>query len=87
MAQQLVANATFKPHSRIVCFCLCLASAAVLTRDFFQVNACAISPDGTLLATGSHDGLLLITDIATQARVYTVKSGNYVRVWLSSICF
>ena len=40
---------------------------------FQKVNECAISPDGTLLATGSaSDNTHDITDIASQAGTYSV---------------
>ena len=42
---------------------------------------CAISPDGTFLATGSDDKSLCITNITTQAKVYTVECDHAVRAY------
>ena len=47
-----------------------------------QVYGCAISPDGTLVATGSEDKSLCITNIATQAKVYTAQCDGEVRAYL-----
>ena len=41
-----------------------------------------ISPDGTLVASGGIDGLLFITNIATQAKVYTAPCEGTVRAFL-----
>ena len=46
---------------------------------YLQVFGCAISPDGTLVATGSNDKSLCVTNIATQAKVYSVKCDGIVR--------
>ena len=45
----------------------------------FQVFGCAISPNGTLLATGGNDNALCITNIATEAKLYSVECDNWVR--------
>ena len=51
----------------------------------FQVLGCAISPDGTLLATASDDKSVCIINIATQAKVYTARCDGFVRVRLFSL--
>ena len=45
---------------------------------------CPFSPDGTLVATGSDDKTLCITNIATQAKVYTAQCDGQVRA--QAIC-
>jgi len=47
----------------------------------------AISPDGTLLATCTEDSLLCIINIATQAKVYTVKFDDDVCAAFCSLLF
>ena len=45
---------------------------------------CAISPDGTFVATCSYDDSLCFTNIATKATVYTAHCDRDVRARLSS---
>ena len=47
-----------------------------------QVYACAISPDGTFVATGGEDVRLCITNIATLAKVFKIKFTTQVRACL-----
>ena len=54
----------------------------VLCGKCFQLNGCAISPDGTLVATGGQDNYLCIINIATQKKVYTVHCDFWVRTLL-----
>lgn len=47
------------------------------------MQGCAISPDGTLVATGGGDKALNITNIAKKATVFTSQSDAYVRALFS----
>ena len=84
MSYQLIKKASFRPHINEVCCC----SPFIDRRRsdaarVFQVYSCAISPDGTLVATGGLEHILCITNIATRSRVYTAQFFEFVRVCLS----
>lgn len=54
--------------------------------NVWQVEGCALSPDGTLLATSGQDGVLCVTDIASQSVVYSAEF-NVVRFALCARSF
>ena len=44
-----------------------------------QIHGCAISPDGSLIATGSKDKTASVIDAATGKAIYTTTHGDDVR--------
>ena len=81
MTQELVKKASFKVHTLAVR----RRSVMYWSDAFWKVQACAISPDNTLLASGSTDKTLCITNIETKATVYTVKCDSLVRACFSCL--
>ena len=64
---------------------LALAAAA----SSHWLRAIAFSPDGTRIATGSHDGSTRIWDTATAAHLATLVAfpdGGYATILLNSTC-